>query len=343
MCDQIIPAGKWKACSMVDKMKDIRQLKKNQIESSTFFKRFKEKCCVYSLHVAELPLVKWDYNSPSLQHVVEIFLAIVCYYMIVEYPSSEELSKPSKKDTHRLAFLRHLHFLEEHWIKNTTDTGKSGDFIKVVSLIAKDVSKHSKDFNSYLIDYLERRGIKEPKETLDTTISTLKEKLDFSFYDTLFEEYFTIRRSSNIIYRWGGDEEIDTAYNKQLITTHTRPGCNSCVGFVCFIESKSGNRLPEMQGIVSCPFYRAAYSNEKYALGPANTIIDYLHIKLEGKLLKVDPISSNTDWKNRLSKIHFIVDPYGNPIKGQNRKRKRVSNCLKSRCDTNSESDSDFE
>ena len=228
--------------------------------------------------------------------------------------------------------------MQKHWIKNTTDTGKSGDFITVVSLIAKHVSKHSKDFNSYLIDYLEIRGIKEPEETLDTIISTLKERLFI-----LFEEYFTVWRSSNVIYKWGGDEEIDTAYNKQLITTHTRPGCNSCVGFVCFIESKSGNRLPKIQGIVSCPFYRAAYSNEKYALGPANTIIDSLHIRLEGKLLEVDPTSFNTDWKNRLSKIHFIVDPYGNPIKEQNIKRKRVSNCLQSRCGTNSDSDSDFE
>ena len=53
--------------------------------------------------------------------------------------------------------------------------------------------------------------------------------------------------------------------------------------------------------------------------------------RLKKKLLRVDPISQNEDWINRLSKIPFIVDAYDKPIQaeGERRiKRKRKLNSV---------------
>ena len=334
MCDQFFPRGKWKACSMVDDMKRVRNLKKvKKPTHSTFFKQFEENCCVYTLHVAELPLFTWDVDNPNMQNIVEIYLAILCYYMLYEYHKSEEISNVSltsgvrKRDKRRQKFLRHLEFLKKHWIHNTQNTGVAGSFIASVSLLPSTVLEHDKTFRSYLTNYLNHRNIPE-------SILSDRDQIDFDFYDDLFEEYFTGRPTHNLVFKWGKDP----AYNGRLITTHTRSECDACVGFVCFRESISNYSRPEMQGIVSCPFYRAAFSNQEYVLGSANTILDYMNERRKGEQIRVSPIQQNRDWINRLSEVDFIVDHDGNRIMGGRRKRKKHSG-LKSICDSDSDSD----
>lgn len=328
-CEKLFPAKKWKSCNMAVDIDRVKDLKKLQTENITFFQRFKINCCLYTLHVAELPLLKWNVDNPHVKHIVEIYLAYLCHYMIYEYPNSEEVKNQKKRDLYRSTFSRHLEFLKKHWLTKTSNTGFTGEFIKNVCLNRKECSKFTDNFKSYLTQYLRQRRI--PQDVLNS------EHLDFNFYQELFEEYFTGLDSHNLISKWGNDDFLDPAYNKILVTTHTRPECDACVGFVCYVEPTNTSRRPKMQGIVSCPFYRAAFSNQEYILGSANTILHHMHEKLQGRLLEVDPISSNKSWKNRLSLIDFIVDTNGERIKTTSaKKRKR---CLKSICESDSESD----
>lgn len=329
LCEKLFPTKRWKSCNMAVDIDRVKDLKKHQTENSSFFQRFKPKCCLYTLHVAELPLLKWNVDNPHLKHVVEIYLAYLCYYMIYKYPNSEELKKnANKKDLYRLTFSRHLEFLKKHWMSKTNDTGSTGKFIRTVSLDKKKCLEFIDNFKLYLTHYLEHRRI--PQDVLNS------EHLDFSFYRELFEEYFT-ERSCNLICRWGDGDFLDPAYNKIFVTTHTRPQCDACVGFVCYINSTNKSRRPKMQGIVSCPFYRAAFSNQEYILGSANTILHHMHEKLQGELLEVDPILFNTAWRNRLSSIDFIVDTHGQHFKNTDRKKRKTY--FESVCESDSDSD----
>lgn len=332
MCDQIFPKGKWTACSMIEDIKRAQYLKKIN-KNLSYFKRFESKCCLYTLHIAEFPLLQWNNDNPYLSHVIEIFLAIVCYYMLYRYPKSKEIDNDRKRDINKRYFLEFIEDLREIWVDKTQNTGIAGQFLNNVTLCRKKFLEEKELYESYLTEYLTKRNI--PNDVLT-------KEINFSHYLTLFDEYFTRRKTRNLITNWGyhnADDIVDNAYTKRLITTHARLECDACVGFVCFVQSKSLHMPAKMQGIVSCPFYKTTFSNEKYILGSANTILHYMHEKLQGRKLQVDPID-NPDWKNRLSQIPFIVDPYGKPIMKSQTTRKRKINCLKSSCeDKNSDSD----
>lgn len=287
---------------MVRRLEKIREL--SMIEDN------QTKCCVFGLHITELPLIHWDSKllNPSIQHVIEIFLAIVSYYMTVQYPKSEEFSATNKVDVHRRKFQTYVHFIKKHW---KTGTNWVKEFLDKIELKMKTPDSELIECRAYLIQYLANRGI---------SIDVMEKELDFLYYDIVFEEYFTERQTKNIVYKWGKRGNEDPANESKLITTHVNSQCTSCVGFVCFTES---NRIPKMQGIISCPFYRATYSNEEHVLASANTILAYLQNRimnddrLQNKLLEVNPILQNVDWINRLSKIPFIVDVNGKPIQAE--------------------------
>ena len=319
MCDNIIPLGKWRACEMIEKL---------QLRELGILK--KDSCCIYSLHVAEFDLIDWFEGSlnDNMRHVVSIFLAIVSYYMVRIYKESFETVEPKKSDMHRVKYKRFVGFLREFW---ETGGNKEKYVLNAIRLHHKTPSSEIQILDEYLNVYLKER---------DIPLDVLEENLDFSFYDTLFEEYFTERRSQNIVHKWGRQ---DPAYNSSLVTVHTNRECMSCVGFVCYYESVHGSRNPIMQGIVSCPFYRAAFSNSDNVLGAANTILVYMETRIQKygcKRLEVNPIEANEDWKIRLSKIPFIVNGYGERIEGSKEARQKRKRKLKQVVNDSNDSDS---
>lgn len=325
MCDDLVPKGKWTACSMLEKLQNVRglEMKRNQT------------CCVFGLYVNEIPLIAWDSDThnPAMQNVVEIFLAIVAYYMSVQYPRSEEL-RTDKRDVLRRRYSGYIRFIKKHW--KTEEPNWARDMLQKISLKEKTSESELEEWKRYLEQYLKNRGIPS---------NVTENELDFSFYDILFEEYFLTRQ--NLVNKWGRDDP--TIYEPKLITVNTTPTENnystSCVGFVCFLRSK---RKPQMQGIVSCPFYRAARASyAQHTLGPANTILAYLHTRItndnqiEDKRLRVDPISQNVEWINRLSQIPFVVDPFDERIQAKELRPKKKKKLLSRSLNTESESSDD--
>lgn len=327
-CHSLVPTDKWMACEKVRRLKNC-QLKE------------RGDCCVCGLYVSQHELCRWTEKGENigLQHLMEVFFAILCYTMLQENRSTSSAQQnasdsSSDEDSVSHIYLRHIRFIKEKWYTQLKKESKSilSDHLNAILQIDRYTLAHKQKYKRYLDTYLAKRGLPNVD---DQTVDTVYESMDLNFYSTLFDEYFCERDSFNLVRNLGGYGP--NPYTKHsFLSVHVSSDLNSCVGFICMSEyltytEKLGRRI-RVEGIVSCPFYRLRKS-EDAKLGAANTLISYLDEYRAGEKITVNPIARNKSWKNRLAEIPFFVDNAGNRIKKEEErlKRSRVSDASSSK------------
>lgn len=323
-CDKLFPSGKWTACEKIEQLHEIENM-----HCTVKVTDLGQDCCVCSLHIKMYELYRWNEKKINgnigLQHLVEIFYAILCYFMLYKYDQTAEADADSDDEIEyglMSYYTRHISFIRTNWYSFMADkTSLSHYLITIIessTFKAKKVEKEKDLYINYLKKYLAARG-------LDTNLEIYKH-IHTAHYSQLFDEYFE-GRSTGLVNSFGGYGPNE--YTKHsFLTAHVKDDHRSCVGFVCLQEYLKSERNLSMQGIVSCPFYRSCQSTKIGKLGVANSLILFLNRYRAGRNIQVDPITQNVSWRNRLADIPFFVDSQNQPLQKVEERHKKQKTCL---------------
>jgi hypothetical protein len=213
----------------------------------------------------------------------------MCYSLVYKHPGDESVTSK---------FQNTLDWIRGNWKSGGGEDDVLAAFCHNVRLEFPISASEVTVCKEYLEHYLNVRSI--PGWVLQSDVDTEN-------YDQLFEEYFSPYYTQNLlnIYNSG------TIRKSYLISTHVYGHSDSCVGFVCFQQTPNTEDPCNIQGIITCPFYRKVSVSRAGVLGSANTILRFLEKRRDGRQVVVSPISSNPEWHNRLSQLPFFVNSSG--------------------------------
>tara|TARA_B100000475_G_C15017177_1_gene322759 strand:- start:496 stop:1467 length:972 start_codon:yes stop_codon:yes gene_type:complete len=317
-CDKLLPSGKWTACEKLEKLNNMQNM-----HCTIKVTDAGKDCCVCSLHVKMYELYRWTERKVNgnigLQHLIEIFYAILCYFILHEYkPMEADVDSDDEIEFGILShYTRHIEFIKRNWYSLISDKTSLSHYltkiIETASFKCSSIDQEKDLYIKYLENYLSARN-------LDIHLETYTQ-MHTAHYSQLFDEYFE-GRHTGLVNSFGGYGPNE--YTKHsFVTAHVKNETNSCVGFVCLQEFLKSDRNLSMQGIVSCPFYGSCQSNENGKLGAANSLILYLGRYRRGRNIEVDPISQNARWKNRLADFPFFVNSKNQPFEKVEERHKK--------------------